>query len=108
MVGFILFLINHLEGKFGNSSGTGRVCSTLRTQAPTESAVRDIKIRFVYRSTQLYIIHPKHARVAGELGEVFNFRTLRKKKDYRASQPPISVSGVEPDSGLSIYIYSLK
>ena len=79
--------------------------TTLTTQAPTESAVRDVNIRFVYRSTQLYIIHPKHARVAGELGEVFNFRTLRKKKTTVLPSLQSLSRGSNPTLVLSIYIH---
>ena len=105
MLGFIFFLVDCLEGRFGNTSGNGNgMLYTQDSRAYRNPRFEIKKIRFVYR-TQIYIIHPKHARVAGELGKVFNFRTLRKKQ-ITASQPLISVSGVEPDSGpLDIYIH---
>ena len=68
--------------------------------------VRDKKIRFVYR-TQIYTIHPKHARVAGELGKVFNFRTLRKKKTTVLPSLQSLSRGSNPTLA-SRYIYSLK
>ena len=57
--------------------------TTLRTQAPTESAVRDVKIRFVYRTyTNLY--HPPKTRACRWWTcwslQISDFE--KKKKDY--------------------------